>query len=376
MDNLALQERFIGEKDFRNQYIEKTEVLSKVKALTLLPNNEHMTIKMVADFYEVDEVTIRQIRVRHKDELEYDGLKTVKGEELKQLKKGLLLDVTNLFASSVVLVPRRAALRFGMLLRDSEIAKQVRTYLLNAEEITTKEQRSIASKFTGTWEHEEEIILMNCILAALNNGGTIGEGAKIAAEKMNHSKGACQNRFHTNLKKYITDEKILKVIENNKRTKGKVISITKLPKSETPDKSVELSKQIDKVLNNQLQQIDDINRKIDLLNDEKKQLIEQLKELTLKNKEIEYSISLKEFMLADKDQQITIIQENHEKEINSIKAESERIIAHLKTYKRKYRALEEVFHTQMRTERNKKTEEQKLKKGTSFTIQNGVPVFK
>ncbi|MBU7316097.1 hypothetical protein [Paenibacillus oleatilyticus] len=375
MNTLALQERFIGEKDFRNQYIEKTEVLSKVKTLTLLPNNEHMTIKMVADFYEVDEVTIRQIRVRHKDELEYDGLKTVKGEELKQLKKGLLHDVTNLFASSVVLVPRRAVLRFGMLLRDSEIAKQVRTYLLNAEEITTREQRSIASKFTGTWEHEEEIILMNCILAALNNGGTIGEGAKYASQKINHSKGACANRFHTNLKKYISDEKILAVIENNKRTKGKVISLAERPKSERSENSVELSKQIDKVLNNQLQQIDDMKRKIDLLNDEKKQLIEQVNELTLKNKEIEYDVNLKNFMLVDKDQQIALIQESHVKEINSIKAESERIITHLKTYKRKYRALEEVFNSQMRIERNKKTEEQKQKKGTSFTIQNGVPVF-
>lgn len=375
MNSLALQEKFIEDKAFRSKYITKTEVLNKVKALTLLPNNEHQTLNMVSEYYEVDRKTIDKIVTRHREELESDGMVVLKGDEAVKFNTDNM-SVLKIPNKTVTIVPRRAILRFGMLLRDSEVAKQVRTYLLNAEEISTKEQRSVASKFTGTWEHEEEIILMNCILASLNNGGTIGEGAKYASQKINHSKGACANRFHTNLKKYITDDKILAVIEGNKRTKGKVISLPNPSKTQTSEDSADLSIQIDKVLKNQLQQIDDMNRKIDLLNDEKKQLIEQLKELTLKNKEIEYSISLKDFMLADKDQQIAIIQENHEKEINSIKAESERIIAHLKTYKRKYRALEEVFHTQMRTERNKKTEEQKLKKGTSFTIQNGVPVFK
>jgi len=37
----------------------------------------------------------------------------------------------------ILLFPRRAILRVGMLLRDSEVAKQVRTYLLDAEHVTT-----------------------------------------------------------------------------------------------------------------------------------------------------------------------------------------------------------------------------------------------
>jgi hypothetical protein len=41
----------------------------------------------------------------------------------------------------VALFTRRAILRVGMLLRDSEIAKEVRTQLLNIEEKTTQEQK-------------------------------------------------------------------------------------------------------------------------------------------------------------------------------------------------------------------------------------------
>ncbi|GMX64442.1 hypothetical protein Elgi_37110 [Paenibacillus elgii] len=375
MSNLALQEKFIDDKNFRNQYITKTEVLNKVKALTLLPDNEHMTAKMVANYYDVDEKTINQVILRNKQELIDSGLKLMTGNELKEAKKGFLQDVENIkWIFKLNVLPRRAILNIGMLLRDSKVAQEVRTYLLNVEEGATKELKSAAARFTGTWTPKEELILMDIVYKELGNGGTISNAAILAAEKVNHSSSACLQRFNNNLRPLITDERILTVIENNKRIKGKVVSLHN--QTETSENSVELSKQIDKLFNNQLQQLDAMKKKIDLLNDEKKQLIEQVNELTLKNKEIEYDVNLKDFMLADKDQQIALIRESHEKEINSIKAESERIIAHLKTYKRKYRALEEVFNGQMRTERNKKTEEQKQKKGTAFTIQNGVPVFK
>ncbi len=125
------------------------EVLNKVKGLVLLPNDTHTTIDMVADYYEVGGVeAIKSLIFDNKEELEQDGLKILKGKELKEFKgqflKGTNLENTYKFAPSLTLIPRRAILRIGMLLRDSDIAKQVRTYLLNVEENSTIDTKLIS----------------------------------------------------------------------------------------------------------------------------------------------------------------------------------------------------------------------------------------
>ncbi|WP_052292924.1 phage antirepressor KilAC domain-containing protein [Desulfofarcimen acetoxidans] len=48
------------------------------------------------------------------------------------------------YAPSLTIIPRRAILRIGMLLRDSEVAKTVRSYLLNVEERASATQRQQA----------------------------------------------------------------------------------------------------------------------------------------------------------------------------------------------------------------------------------------
>lgn len=72
---------------------------------------------------------------RHRDELESDGLKILKGKELKSLRDIALdsLSIPDATTAITVWTPR-AALRLGMVLRDSAVAKAVRTSLLNAVE--------------------------------------------------------------------------------------------------------------------------------------------------------------------------------------------------------------------------------------------------
>jgi hypothetical protein len=90
------------------------------------------TTEQMAGYYEVSIDTVKMMLTRHRDEFESDGVKEIKGKDLKVLysqgSNGLLLPekVTRLN----IWTPR-AALRLGMLLRDSEIAKQVRTLLLD-----------------------------------------------------------------------------------------------------------------------------------------------------------------------------------------------------------------------------------------------------
>lgn len=54
--------------------------------------------------------------------------------------------------AAAYLFPKRAILRVGMLLRDSEVAKEVRTQLLNIEEHTATEVK------TYEIDYEQEVL--------------------------------------------------------------------------------------------------------------------------------------------------------------------------------------------------------------------------
>lgn len=139
-------ESFINNRSVRDANINKVEILNKVKALTTLPDDMHVTVEMAADYYEVGVKAIKSITLRHRDELESDGLKVLKGYEFENFVS-FSLKPANIEVSpktrSLTLIPRRALLRIGMLLRDSEVAKQVRSYLLNVEEIAQEEAPEI-----------------------------------------------------------------------------------------------------------------------------------------------------------------------------------------------------------------------------------------
>nr|WP_290224299.1 DNA-binding protein [Trichocoleus desertorum] len=113
-----------------------TEVLNKTKALffALWQGVGLATSAQLAEFYETDVETVQKLSQRHRDEFEADGLKTLRGKEVKDVVD--ILSISSK-APNLTIWPPRAALRLGMLLRDSEIAKAVRTSLLNAVEYAT-----------------------------------------------------------------------------------------------------------------------------------------------------------------------------------------------------------------------------------------------
>ncbi|WP_164984841.1 hypothetical protein [Ammoniphilus sp. CFH 90114] len=116
-----------------NELARKVEVLEKVKALTLLPDGVHVTTQMVADYYEVSFKAIRSIIMRHREELESDGMN--RGQELKEYKDKIQQEsFRNVFAH-LSIFQRRAVLRIGMLLRDSEVAKAIERWEILARKI-------------------------------------------------------------------------------------------------------------------------------------------------------------------------------------------------------------------------------------------------
>lgn len=140
-------------KAFREKLVAKVEVLEKVKKLLLIPGTEKATVGQVAGYFEVGEEAIKAVVQRNRIELEEDGLYSKSGRETKEFLESCNLQPSNFrggfetegmrFSNrGNLLFPRRAILRIGMLLRDSEIAKEVRTQLLNIEEKTTPETKT------------------------------------------------------------------------------------------------------------------------------------------------------------------------------------------------------------------------------------------
>lgn len=142
--------------ELREQVAGRVEVLDKVKELFLLPELEMMTMQQVADYYEVEQKALEKCVQRNRDEVMLDGATKVKASELVErfrqdveivktrwykdfkLSDDVTLRVPNV---GILLFPKRAILRIGMLLRDSEVAREVRTQLLNTFEHSTDDAK-------------------------------------------------------------------------------------------------------------------------------------------------------------------------------------------------------------------------------------------
>ncbi|MFF7161454.1 hypothetical protein ACFZBP_08690 [Streptomyces sp. NPDC008086] len=130
------QSALLESKSLRDSVLERTDVLDRVKALSLLPDGMHVTTAMVAAYFGVTAEAVRQLKARHHDELLCNGMVTLQGSELAQFKRDVLSRFPGGYPqprSSLTLYPRRAVLNIAMLLRDSEVARQVRVYLLDME---------------------------------------------------------------------------------------------------------------------------------------------------------------------------------------------------------------------------------------------------
>lgn len=191
--------QFIDDRTLRDSRISHYEVLERVKNLLLIPGTEFATVKQVAEFYEVDIDTIKKICQRNFDELSDDGVRIekmenfLKGQDVtfqKERNKAIITynDGTTLMVTNrgLKVFPRRAILRIGMLLRDSSVAKEVRTQLLNIEEKTSKEAK--------IEDIDEEQRLINNVGKAFASGN-INDLLKATTEY-----NAFQNRHITKLK--------------------------------------------------------------------------------------------------------------------------------------------------------------------------------
>ena len=147
----------IENKGVRESFITRVEVLDRVKELNTLANTDYMTTSQVAEFYEVDRRHINKIWSRNNDELVDDGVKHYKYREIQGLTNVDDMSTLGISPNGSLVFPKRAVLRVGMVLRDSEVAKEVRTMLLNMYYDVQKDNSEIIEKINKEYDDEMEL---------------------------------------------------------------------------------------------------------------------------------------------------------------------------------------------------------------------------
>ena len=101
-------------------------ILNKVKSLffAVWRGVGRISRQQLAEFYEVPVETIDSNHKRYRDEFEVDGVEVLSGNDLKDVRS--MLDLTSKSPREIVYTAA-GALRMGFILRDSEVAKMVRT---------------------------------------------------------------------------------------------------------------------------------------------------------------------------------------------------------------------------------------------------------
>ena len=146
-------------KDLTISTIERQNVLNNRLAIEVIANkmditgmmfeNEYrFTKQMVADFYEVEERTIDRYLEKNEQELKYNGYFLCKGKQLKDFKLQFG-HVINVATKTTVLglFNFRAFLNIGMLLSESEKAKQVRNLILDIVILTINDKTGGGTKY-------------------------------------------------------------------------------------------------------------------------------------------------------------------------------------------------------------------------------------
>ncbi|MFD4857624.1 hypothetical protein [Streptomyces atratus] len=125
----------------RVEQMGRVDVLDKVKSLVVLPDGIHLRTDDVARYFEVSTTAVRRLTDRHQNELQGNGMRVLRGAELRSFHSDMLslwagegMESYPQAATRLRLYTRRTVLNVAMLLRDSDIARCVRTYLLDAEQ--------------------------------------------------------------------------------------------------------------------------------------------------------------------------------------------------------------------------------------------------
>ncbi|WP_336761545.1 hypothetical protein [Paenibacillus sp. USHLN196] len=340
---LKLQpESFIENKGIRNEYINKTEVLDKVKNIIVLPDKVHIESKEVANYYDVDVSTIRQVRNRHKEELDQDGVVTMAGIEFKDYKQNIALHGVTLSAkSNITLFTRKAMLRIGMLLKDSEVAVKVRDYLLKVEAVVPDE---VKNEILGNWSDGDLLLIEQTINEESNKGNSKMGALRLAAKKLNRNANNVQQKYYQIKKKYGSLRNYL--VEKN------VIYLNAPEYIVNPIQSLDEQQQPDIVQS----LVGEFEKAMRIVREDSN-LQSQINELKLEVNDLKNQLKLKEVLIEGKDAQL-----NNKTKLNSKLKKEKSVLEH------KLKFISQILNSSKVVD-NTQVEMQETKK---YVIKNGV----
>ncbi|MFD7165010.1 hypothetical protein [Streptomyces violascens] len=194
-------------RTLRADHLGRVDVLEKVKALQLLPDGLHVTTEGVAQYFVVHKEAVHSLVRRHREELTSNGMITLSGDDLRSddvVKTTTSSDASDgdpesypQGRSHLRVFTRRAVLNIAMLLRDSEVARCVRTYLLDTEE---RPRTVIASdpRYDGLDLRVTNLEgSMAQIGPALQELGPVLSRMSVRLESMDHRMAAMDHRMET-----------------------------------------------------------------------------------------------------------------------------------------------------------------------------------
>lgn len=174
----------------REVYLDDVDALDKVKPYNSLPNTELMNTRMVAEWFEVTDVIIRNLFNLNRRELENSGAKTLRGEELNELREEVG-DIP-IIGNAITVFPKRAVLNVALLLRKSEVAKKVRLTVLGEE--FKIENSNLPVKYNAPQTVEYVNFNGNKLVAVkMKDDGKIYIGVRWVCEGIGLSRGQMNN---------------------------------------------------------------------------------------------------------------------------------------------------------------------------------------
>lgn len=226
-----------GIVDLKERKLQMTEdnihKLELVKDILTISKTDIVTVKMCAEYFEVNERRIRQVVDEIKEELEENGLKVYsKAEFLKEINvplrndqqlngKSILTfeDGTELVFPNrgLILMTKRTVLNIGMLLKNSKVAKELRRRILDI--VHDAEDTEIVNNVINEIRTEQEI--SQDMLQAIMSGDLVKESLlktellNLKNKRIEHLEGIVTNSLTITESKSIIN-KCIRIIASTK----------------------------------------------------------------------------------------------------------------------------------------------------------------
>lgn len=162
--------------DLKERKLQMTEdnihQLELVKEILMLGKTDLMTVKMCAEYFEVNLSTLEMVIVNNREELEENGYKVYNYNELKsKFQNPNVLGIKRFPNRGKALLTKRTLLNIGMLLRDSRVAKELRRRILDI--VHDAEDTEIVNNVINEIRTEQEI--SQDMLQAIMSGDLVKE---------------------------------------------------------------------------------------------------------------------------------------------------------------------------------------------------------